>query len=250
MARPGLLLYFDILPALDKLPHEAVGELLLKALHYAQDGVEPTFEGSALTFAWAFLRPVIDRDGAAYDEKRQRGDWLTYCRQCKRDGIDALDFDTWRERIDNGTLQPVDVALPTTTHNQPNSNTPPSSAQRQLQPIGDSAAQLPSALNFTPPTLGEVAAYVKERGSAVDPQGFIDFYAARGWMIGSALMMDWKAACRNAESWERWSKPTAPNRGHAKGQQGFQPSLQKIQENNDWLDAFLAEQAEKEGKNG
>lgn len=122
MARPGLLLYFDILPALDKLPHEAVGELLLKALHYAQDGVEPTFDDSALTFAWAFLRPSIDRDGLAYDEKRQRGDWLVYCRQCKRDGVDALDFETWRERTVNGTLHTVDVALPTTTHNQHNSN--------------------------------------------------------------------------------------------------------------------------------
>ena len=104
MSRPGLLLYFDILPALDKLPREAVGELLLKALHYAQDGAEPVFDDASLGFAWAFLKPAIDRDGAAYDEKRQRGDWLTYCRQCKRDGVDALDFETWRERTDNGTL--------------------------------------------------------------------------------------------------------------------------------------------------
>lgn len=74
MARPGLLLYFDVLPALDKLPHAAVGELLLSALHYAQDGVEPAFEDSSLAFAWAFLRPAVDRDGAAYDEKQKRGD--------------------------------------------------------------------------------------------------------------------------------------------------------------------------------
>lgn len=43
MSRPGLLLYFDIVPALDQLPSNAVGELLLKALHYAQDGAEPVF---------------------------------------------------------------------------------------------------------------------------------------------------------------------------------------------------------------
>ena len=45
-----------------------------------------------------------------------------------------------------------------------------------------------------------------ERHSAVDPQGFIDFYEAKGWMVGKTPMKDWKAACRNAEKWERWGR--------------------------------------------
>ncbi len=59
---------------------------------------------------------------------------------------------------------------------------------------------------FTPPTLDEVTAYIAERGSRVDPQGFLDFYAAKGWQVGKTPMKDWKAACRNAEHWERWAK--------------------------------------------
>ena len=51
-----------------------------------------------------------------------------------------------------------------------------------------------------------MAAYVRERGSKVDPQVFIDFYAAKGWMVGRNKMKDWKAACRNAEGWERWQR--------------------------------------------
>lgn len=48
-----------------------------------------------------------------------------------------------------------------------------------------------------------------ERRSPVDPQGFIDFYESKGWLVGKAPMKDWKAACRNAESWERWrQRPT------------------------------------------
>ena len=62
----------------------------------------------------------------------------------------------------------------------------------------------PEKKRFTPPTLEQVAEYVKQRGSKVDPQGFIDFYAAKGWTIGKTPMKDWKAACRNAEHWERW----------------------------------------------
>lgn len=59
---------------------------------------------------------------------------------------------------------------------------------------------------FHPPTLSEVRDYVYERNSPVDPQGFLDFYQAKGWMVGNTPMQDWKAALRNAESWERWQR--------------------------------------------
>lgn len=77
------MFYFDILPALERLPYATVGELLLAALHYAQDGAEPAFEDSALTFAWAFIKPTVDRDGAVYETKRAKGEWLAYCKRCK-----------------------------------------------------------------------------------------------------------------------------------------------------------------------
>ena len=59
---------------------------------------------------------------------------------------------------------------------------------------------------FIPPTLEEVTAYVEQRKSRVVPQAFIDFYEAKGWMVGKNKMKDWKAACRNAEGWDRWNK--------------------------------------------
>lgn len=71
---------------------------------------------------------------------------------------------------------------------------------------GDKAATPPRAKRFTPPTLAEVQAYVLERQSPVDPQGFIDFYESKGWLVGKTPMKDWKAACRNAEKWERWNR--------------------------------------------
>ena len=53
---------------------------------------------------------------------------------------------------------------------------------------------------FTPPTLEEVTEYCRERNNGIDPQRFIDFYAAKGWMIGKNKMKDWKAAVR---TWEK-----------------------------------------------
>lgn len=54
--------------------------------------------------------------------------------------------------------------------------------------------------SFTPPTPEEVASYARERNSFVDPERFVDYHASKGWKVGNAPMMDWRAAFRN---WER-----------------------------------------------
>lgn len=53
---------------------------------------------------------------------------------------------------------------------------------------------------FTPPTVSEVSDYCKERGSNIDPEQFVDFYAAKGWKVGNQPMKDWRAAVR---TWEK-----------------------------------------------
>ena len=60
---------------------------------------------------------------------------------------------------------------------------------------------------FEPPTVEEVSEYVRSRGSCVHPKVWVDYYAARGWMTGRAVMKDWRAAVRASETWERWQKP-------------------------------------------
>ena len=44
------------------------------------------------------------------------------------------------------------------------------------------------------------------KNNGIDPESFVDFYTARGWMIGKAKMKDWKAAVRTWES-KRRSEP-------------------------------------------
>lgn len=56
---------------------------------------------------------------------------------------------------------------------------------------------------FTPPTLQEVQVYCMSRHNNVDPEKFINFYSAKGWMIGKNKMKDWKAAVR---TWEKGEK--------------------------------------------
>ena len=58
--------------------------------------------------------------------------------------------------------------------------------------------------HIIPPTLEMVTRYCTERNKGVDPQKFIDWYEARGWLVGKTKMKDWQAAVR---TWERNDKP-------------------------------------------
>lgn len=49
---------------------------------------------------------------------------------------------------------------------------------------------------FVQPTPEEVESYCKENGYSIDPQRFVDYYTANGWMVGKNHMKDWKAAVR------------------------------------------------------
>lgn len=53
---------------------------------------------------------------------------------------------------------------------------------------------------FIPPTIQAVEDYCFERQNGVDAERFVDFYEAKGWMVGKNKMKDWKAAVR---TWER-----------------------------------------------
>jgi hypothetical protein len=61
---------------------------------------------------------------------------------------------------------------------------------------------------FAPPTPTEVAAYAAEKNIPIDAERFVDFYAAKGWVVGKSPMKDWRAAVRT------WSRPSAPQSGH------------------------------------
>ena len=58
-----------------------------------------------------------------------------------------------------------------------------------------------------PPAPNAVAAYCRARRNNIDAEQFCDYYAARGWQMGSVPMTDWKAAVR---SWERKEARASP----------------------------------------
>lgn len=55
---------------------------------------------------------------------------------------------------------------------------------------------------FCAPEREDVQRYFQEMGCREEAMRFFDFYAAKGWTVGSAPMADWKAAAR------RWKADT------------------------------------------
>jgi hypothetical protein len=61
---------------------------------------------------------------------------------------------------------------------------------------------------FSIPSLEEVKAYCQERNNSINPQQFLNYYQAKGWMIGQNKMKDWKAAVRTWEQRDESPKGT------------------------------------------
>jgi len=72
----------------------------------------------------------------------------------------------------------------------------------------DKSIKRGSTNGFVAPTEDEVRTYCSERNNDINPTTFIDFYASKGWMVGSNKMKDWKAAIR---LWEQRDKDN-PNK--------------------------------------
>jgi hypothetical protein len=67
--------------------------------------------------------------------------------------------------------------------------------------------------HFVPPSLDDIRDYCSERKNGIDAQAFIDFYAAKGWMIGKNKMKDWKAAVRTWEQRRKTPSQQIPGKG-------------------------------------
>lgn len=94
MARPGVMLYFDILEPIRVLPDADKGRLLMAILEYGKEGIVPQFDGM-LALAWGFVRPKIDRDMEEYERTVLRRQYATFCRERKRKNEPEIPFEEW-----------------------------------------------------------------------------------------------------------------------------------------------------------
>lgn len=130
--QPGVMLYFDIRPCLNRMSREEQGELFVAILDYAQYGVVPELDG-LLGVAWDFIQPRLDRDREKYGQTVSKRKYAAYVRDEKNQGNTPLSFDDWKaqeESCDIGEDQVTSCDIkccPTTTTNtNTNTSTSPS----------------------------------------------------------------------------------------------------------------------------
>lgn len=133
MARPGIMVYFDMMEPLKKLPDDDKGRLFWAMLEYGKNGTLPEFDGLAMELAWEFVKPKIDKDEAEYNLSVQRRQYATVCRERKKKGEPEISFDEWIKTIADSEHQRPPMIIndnqwyPTTT-TTPSTNTTTSTA--------------------------------------------------------------------------------------------------------------------------
>ena len=117
MARPGIMLYFDILEPIKVLPDADKGRLFVAMLEYGQTGKVPSFDGM-LSLAWGFVKPKIDKDSEEYNRTVLKRMYATFCRDRKKKGEPDITFDEWLMTIDDQSNHMISHDIkwyPTTT---------------------------------------------------------------------------------------------------------------------------------------
>ena len=186
-------LFVDYLDAIEPLGDAERGRLFTSLLEYARSGEAPQLNGNE-RFLFPMMRAQIDRDNAAMtvlSETRSRAG---------KSGAEAKQA--------NAEFAKQNKQMP----NLPSKSSYDKGKDKDKDKDKDES--ITRARRFTPPTLEDVSVYVRERGSNVDPQRFLDFYASKGWMVGKNPMKDWKAAVRTWEKREDTVNNSNPTPGN------------------------------------
>lgn len=178
MARDYICLYHSYLDAIQALGDAERGRLLTAMLEYSITGEAPQLNGNE-RFLFPMIKAQIDRDLSRYDAICQKNS----------DNVRKRSYTNGNKGEGKGKGEGEDKG----------------------EGKGKGEIESPSGNRerFAPPTVADVAAYCQERGNTVDPQRFVDFYASKGWKVGSQQMKDWKAAVR---TWERREQPQGQRR--------------------------------------
>ena len=212
MAREYICLYHSYRDAIQALDDAERGRLLTAMLEYTLTGDAGPLCGNE-RFVFPLIKSQIDRDNAKYQEtcKKRAQSGKIGGRPAKQKKANA--FSESKTSQDKGEYK--DKGKDEYEGEEESKDKDEDKEEEKREGEGEckekeKAPGTPEGVrrahHFHPPTLSEVRDYVYERNSPVDPQGFLDFYQAKGWMVGSTPMQDWKAALRNAESWERWQR--------------------------------------------
>ena len=181
--KKSFLIYTESLSVLDELNKEQIADLFLAIKDY-QNGVEPKLSGLMKAVFLPF-KNYFDENAEKYEKvcekRRNAGSLGGKANASKSKQMLANASKSKQMRYESDSESDSDVSNET----------------EKKEIFKEKKGR------FIKPSVEEVSAYCRERGNAVDPEEFFDFYESKGWRIGKEQMRDWKAAVR---TWEKRNK--------------------------------------------
>lgn len=169
------------------------GRLFDAMLTYAETGKEPSdFKGNE-RFLWPAAKQDIDRTAQKADQLRKNGS-AGGLQKARNQSM--ANYSNGKQNVANDSKSYQSETNDSYKEKKSNSNIKKDNIKET--PLTGSKEKAQS--RFSPPTVDEVRAYCQERGNSVNPERFVDFYAAKGWRVGNQPMKDWKACVR---TWEQ-----------------------------------------------
>lgn len=169
---------------------DASAGALLKALLAYQNGDDVSIDDPVLGAVFAMLKVKLDKDNADYEAR------------CQKNSESARK--RWDANACDCTQTDADACERMQTDAQKDNNRITTGLQQDKQKR--------ESKRFAPPSVNDVQEYCEEKGYQIDPEAFVDFYAAKGWKVGNQPMKDWKAAVR---TWTRRETSAPPGKPKA-----------------------------------
>lgn len=232
--KPGVMVYFEILPVLENLWWWQRFSILEAMIYYGKDRKEPKFRG-AVKAVWEMVKPILDRDDERYYatlEAKKKGGKARGAQMAKeaqerkeKEGEKnallpeaAAAEQVLSEGKEQGQQRGSRNSQSTISNSQSSNINPqtaisnPQSANNNLQSSavreGESYhREMSLESEWRPPSVQHVRDFVLQEGLRIVPEDFVDYYNANGWLIGGVPMKDWKATAR------RWSRKEKDNGG-------------------------------------
>ena len=172
MAKEYVPIFFEWLDVTQDLTAEEKGNLIDAVVSYASGREYEHLLCGACKIAFRFLKGQVDRNAAISDVRRQ-------ARQGK----------TQQSTANDNKTEQTESNLPKEKEKEKDKD------KDKDKKIGEPQKR------FTPPTTAEVAQYCRERNNNIDPEYFVDYYAARNWCLSNGKKVsDWRACVR---TWEK-----------------------------------------------
>ena len=222
-SKKSFVMYGSWSSAIEKMSNEQVGQLL-KAIYALQDDENAEPEDPSVSFVFEIIKDKLFEDAREWEKAKQRRSesgkkgmekrWSEDKRTITNDNT-AITNDNTVITNDNSVITPI-----TNDNTVTESITPITVSGSVSVSVSDSVSvnESPSETKrekqakekrkrFSAPSVDEVRDYCRERGNSIDAETFVDFYASKGWKVGSSPMKDWQSAIRTWEKRECRASP-------------------------------------------